>query len=267
MIKKLLPVLMVFSVLVFSFGFTDSDTADFQIEYPDDNNGDGGTDPEDPDGNEQSEPEFPYFTGGGTIAFPGAEGFGKNATGARASESRELYRVTNLNASGAGSFADAISQPNRVIIFDVAGVINMGGGTLVLQSNQTILGQTAPGDGVVIYNGRLSSSGASNLIVRYLRVRLGASYPSQADAGGAANGNNQIFDHCSFTWARDENFSLNREDKNGGLYNITLQNSIIGQGLQNHSCGGLIQTNLDEGITIYRNLYIDNESRNPKVKG
>lgn len=68
----------------------------------------------------------------------------------------------------------------------------------------------------------------------------------------------------SVTWGRDENFSINA---GGKADNITIQNSIIGQGLQNHSCGGLIQTDVDHGITLYRNLYIDNKTRNPKVKG
>jgi len=267
--KKITKYLTGISYVVFVFSAcSQGDTSAFDIIYPDpDDNGSQSPGEEDDDENGPNGPKFPFYAGGGSIAFPGAEGFGKEATGARVSENRTVCRVTNLNASGEGSFAEAISQENRVIVFDVAGIINMNGGTLVLKSNQTILGQTAPGDGIVIYNGRLSSSGAKNLIVRYLRVRLGAAYPSSADTGGAASGNNQIFDHCSFTWGRDENFSLNRDGKNGGLYNITLQNSIIGQGLQNHSCGGLIQTNLDEGVTLFRNLYIDNESRNPKVKG
>ncbi|HAE43271.1 MAG TPA: pectate lyase [Clostridiales bacterium] len=135
-----------------------------------------------------------------------------------------------------------------------------------LQSNQTILGQTAPGGGVVLYGGRISATGINNTIVRYLRVRMGSEYPGNADTGGMANGSDVIFDHCSFTWGKDENFSLSTDNK-APLKNITIQNSIIGQGLQNHSCGGLMQTGIEEGITIYRNLYIDNHTRNPKVKG
>lgn len=69
-----------------------------------------------------------------------------------------------------------------------------------------------------------------------------------------------IFDHLSVTWGRDETFSIN-----GDVYNVTIQNSIIGQGLQTHSCGGLMQS--DYGISLFRNLYIDNKTRNPKVKG
>ncbi len=220
----------------------------------------------DDSGNNQGESAlyFPTFEDG-VLAFPGAEGFGKNATGARGNG--EVYRVTNLNADGAGSFTDAVSKPWRVIVFDVAGVINLQKKTLVLKSNQTILGHTAPGDGIVLYNGRISASGASNLIVRYLRVRMGQGFSGSKDAMGLANGSNMIFDHCSVTWGKDENFSISADNKGVRPHNITIQNSIMGQGLQNHSCGGLLQTGIDDGITVFRNLYIDNKTRNPKVKG
>lgn len=209
---------------------------------------------------------FPVFDDG-VLAFPGAEGYGKNATGARSGDGREIYRVTNLNDAGTGSFRDAVSKPWRIVVFDVSGVIKLSNTPIILKSNQTILGQTAPGDGVVLYGGRISASGAQNLVVRYLRMRMGAAYSGDKDACGVANGANMIFDHCSVTWGKDENFSISADNKGTRPKNITIQNSIIGQGLQNHSCGGLVQTNTDEGITLFRNLYIDNKTRNPKVKG
>lgn len=209
---------------------------------------------------------FPVFDDG-VLAFPGAEGYGKKATGARAGEGREIYHVTNLNDSGAGSFRDAVSKPWRIIVFDVSGVIKLSNNPIVFKSNQTILGHTAPGDGIVLYNGRISASGAQNLIVRFLRMRMGAAYRGDKDACGIANGSNMIFDHCSITWGKDENFSVSSDGKGAELKDITIQNSIIGQGLQNHSCGGLMQTDITNGVTIFRNLYIDNKTRNPKVKG
>lgn len=198
---------------------------------------------------------------GEVIAFPGAEGYGRNASGGRGGE---IYHVTNLNDDGEGSLRDAVSKPNRTIIFDVAGVINLQSALVINQKNMTIAGQTAPGDGIVLYGDRVSFSGAENLICRYLRIRMGMNGPDGKDAAGIAEGRNMIFDHMSITWGRDENFSINANDKAG---DITIQNSIIGQGLQNHSCGGLIQTDTENGITLYRNLYIDNKTRNPKVKG
>ena len=198
------------------------------------------------------------------LAFHGAEGFGRFTLGARGVSSPEIYHVTNLNDSGAGSFRDAVSQPGRIIVFDVSGIINLTS-TLVFSGNSIIAGQTAPGDGVMLYGDRVSFSGANNLIVRYLRIRMGINGTSGKDAAGVANGKNMIFDHVSVTWGRDETFSISWDSKGTEPSNITIQNSIIGQGLQTHSCGGLVQT--DGGVTLFRNLYIDNKTRNPKVKG
>lgn len=195
------------------------------------------------------------------LAFPGAEGFGRFATGGRGGE---IYHVTNLNDNGAGSLRDAVSKPNRIVVFDVSGVINVKS-RLVFKSNLTVLGQTAPGEGIQVYGNGVSFSDANNIIVRYLRVRMGVNGDSGKDAAGVASGHDMIFDHMSVLWGRDENFSVSSNDKGNGPSNVTIQNSIIGQGLQPHSCGGLIQT--DNGVTLFRNLYIENATRNPKVKG
>jgi len=199
----------------------------------------------------------------GQLSFPGAEGFGRFAVGGRGGA---IYHVTNLNDSGAGSFRDAISVSNRIIVFDVSGIIKVTvGDPLIFKNNLTILGQTAPGQGVQIYGERVSFSGSNNIIVRHMRIRMGIGGTSAKDAAGVANGSNMMFDHMSVLWGRDENFSVNWDSKGTEPANITIQNSIIGQGLQTHSCGGLIQTN--GGVTLFRNLYIENKTRNPKVKG
>lgn len=197
----------------------------------------------------------------GLLAFPGAEGFGRFATGGRGGT---IYHVTNLNDSGTGSFRDAVSKPNRIIVFDVSGVIHLES-ALVFSSDLTVLGQTAPGEGVQVYGERVSFSGANNIIVRYMRFRMGVGGSSGKDACGVSNGKNMIFDHLSALWGRDECFSISWDNKGTMPSDITIQNSIIGQGLQSHSCGGLIQT--EGGVTLYRNLYIENKTRNPKVKG
>jgi hypothetical protein len=195
------------------------------------------------------------------LAFPGAQGFGRFATGGRTGS---VYHVTNLNDSGTGSLRDAVSQPNRIVVFDVCGTIYLKSG-LVFAGNLTVLGQTAPGEGVQVYGDRVSFSSANNLIVRYMRFRMGKGGTSGKDAAGVANGRNMIFDHLSVLWGRDECFSISWDNKGTEPADITVQNSIIGQGLQTHSCGGLIQT--QGGVTLYRNLYIENKTRNPKVKG
>lgn len=198
---------------------------------------------------------------GQQLAFPEAVGFGRYAVGGR---DGTVYRVTNLNDSGAGSLRDAISQPNRIVIFDVAGVININS-RLAFSSNLTVAGQTAPGEGIVVYGNGVTFSGAHNVIVRHMAFRMGVNGDGGKDAAGIANGSNMIFDHVSFSWGRDETFSINWDNKGTEPSDITIQNSIIGQGLLGHSAGGLMQT--DGGVTLYRNLYIDNHTRNPKVKG
>lgn len=197
---------------------------------------------------------------GQQLAFPGAEGWGRWAQGARATANPTVYHVTNLNDTGAGSLRDAVSQPGRVVVFDVSGVIRIHS-RIVFASNLYVAGQTAPGEGVTVYGDGVSFSNASNIICRYLRVRMGHVGSSGKDCAGVAEGKNMIFDHCSFSWGLDETFSINGFGK---AYNITLQNSIIGQGLMTHSAGGLMQA---DSITLYRNLYIDNSTRNNKVKG
>ena len=195
-------------------------------------------------------------------AFPGAEGFGRYATGGREGT---VYHVTNLNNSGEGSFREAVSSPNRIVVFDTCGIIRISGRVYVA-SDITIAGQTAPGEGIVIYGDGVSFSGANNVIVRCLRIRMGINGKENTDAMGIAYGKNMIFDHVSVSWGRDENFSISWDtSKSPEPTNITIQNSIISHGLMPHAMGGLIQSN--GGITLYRNLYANNKSRNPKVKG
>ena len=197
------------------------------------------------------------------VAFPGAAGWGRFAKGARATSSATVYHVTNLNDSGTGSLRDAISQPNRIVVFDVAGVIRINS-RLIFSSNLYVAGQTAPGEGITVYGDGTSFSGADNIIVRYMRFRMGTVGTNDKDAAGIANGQNMIFDHCSFSWGQDENFSINWDNKGTAPQNITLMNSIVGQGLMTHSAGGLMQA---DKITLYRILLVDNSTRNFKVKG
>ena len=195
------------------------------------------------------------------VAFPGAQGWGRFATGGR---NGSVYHVTNLNDSGTGSLRDAVSQPNRIVIFDVAGVITLTSGRMVFAKNLYVAGQTAPGEGITVYGDGVSFSGASNIIVRHMRFRMGRRGTNGKDCAGIANGQNMIFDHCSFAWGQDETFSINPDGKGAGPDNITLQNCVIGQGLMDHSAGGLMQADF---ITLYRNFYCDNSTRNNKIKG
>ncbi|HDS85591.1 MAG TPA: hypothetical protein ENN97_10410 [Phycisphaerales bacterium] len=194
------------------------------------------------------------------LAFPGAEGFGRWARGGRGGS---VYRVTNLNDSGPGSFRDAVSQPNRYVIFDVGGVIRIQN-RVILSRNLTIAGQTAPGDGVVIYGNGVSYSNANDSITRFMRYRMGRVGDSGADGIAVAHGTNMIWDHCSASWGRDENFSIASSGPGANEGHFTIQNCLIALGLHSHSCGSLIEWN---NTSIFRSVYIDNHTRNPKVKG
>lgn len=193
-------------------------------------------------------------------AFPGAEGFGRWAAGGRGGT---VYPVTNLNDSGPGSFRDAVSAPNRTVVFEVGGVIRIDS-RIIVRDHITIAGQTAPGEGIMIYGNGLSYTDADSTITRYMRYRMGVEGDKGKDTVTIADGTDMIFDHCSIYWGRDETFSISGgRGENPGL--VTIQNCIIAQGLETHSCGGLIQN--FNGVSILRSLYINNHTRNPKVKG
>lgn len=196
-----------------------------------------------------------------TPAFPGAEGFGKYAKGGREGE---VYIVTNLDDSGPGSFRDAVSQPNRTVVFEVGGVIHLQD-RLIFSENLTIAGQTAPGEGITLSGNGVSFTNANHMICRFIRIRTGKAAGKGIDAATIYQGHDMIFDHLSVSWGTDENFSVSSMKVVDGPVRVTIQNSIIAQGLQPHSCGGLVQT--EGGTTMLRNLYIDNHTRNIKMKG
>jgi hypothetical protein len=147
------------------------------------------------------------------------------------------------------------------VVFDISGVIKPTDVIVVAGDNITLAGQSAPGDGITIYGRETSFSSRSNMIVRYLRFRQG-----MTDASGSAkktvnitDGQNMIFDHVSIQWGRWDNFGIT-----GTSSTVTLQNSIIGEGVPPQNFGSIIDGEQD--ITIAHNLWIDNNERNPKFK-
>ncbi|NLB63339.1 MAG: T9SS type A sorting domain-containing protein [Fibrobacter sp.] len=200
---------------------------------------------------------FSFSWGQKLPAFPTAEGFGKWATGGRGGE---VYQVTNLNDSGPGSLREGLSKSGRTIVFTVGGVIKIND-RLVVPSNTTIAGQTAPGGGITVY-GNGTAFNTHNVITRHIRIRMGRGGSSGKDAVSVAHGNDMIWDHVSISWGRDGNFDAN-PDRNKEIKNLTIQNCIIAQGLQTHSTGGLM---IADGASILRTLYINNNSRNPKAR-
>ena len=193
-------------------------------------------------------------------AFPGAEGFGAMASGQE--RGGEIIHVaTSLADKGPGTLREAVSKPDRFVVFDVAGVIKLDSNIDVLD-NTTLAGQTAPGDGIAIYNRNapfrsLPTKTSSSVTSRF---REGIAGDKGKCAINCSTGSNMIFDHCSIQWGRWDclGCTVNSHD-------ITFQYCAIGEGLDPQRFGALVDS--VENITISHNLWVSNQSRNPKLKG
>lgn len=203
-------------------------------------------------------------------AFPGAEGGGKFSFGGRGGN---VFVVTNLNDDGPGSFRWACEQGGaRIIVFNVAGIIQLKSPVIIRAPYITIAGQTAPGDGVCIA-GESVWIDTHDVVIRFMRFRRGATEVTRRDdaLGGNPVGN-IIIDHVSASWGLDENMSMYRHvyDRGGAkqeklpTVNVTIQNSIFSECLDtyNHSFGSTIG---GLNSTFLRNLWANNISRNPSI--
>lgn len=196
------------------------------------------------------------------------------ATGGRGGE---VYVVRTLKAAGPGSLGEAVSRPNRFIVFAVSGVIDLSGGRpgkagalRLTEPNITIAGQTAPGEGITLINGAIQVT-ASNVIIRHLRVRRG--YIRKGDMGDAIGIKGQlenvIVDHVSTSWATDENLTLTQANL------VTAQYAIIAEALDyfnppqtppRHAFGSLFGSAAGGGrMTIHHTLYAHNRLRNART--
>ena len=203
-------------------------------------------------------------------AFPGAEGGGKFSFGGRGGK---VLVVTNLNDDGPGSLRWACEQGGaRIIVFNVAGIIQLKSPVIIRAPYITIAGQSAPGDGVCIA-GESVWIDTHDVVIRFMRFRRGATEVTRRDdaLGGNPVGNIMI-DHVSASWGLDENMSMYRHvyDRGGAkqeklpTVNVTIQNSIFSECLDtyNHSFGSTIG---GLNSTFIRNLWANNISRNPSV--
>jgi fibronectin type 3 domain-containing protein len=196
-----------------------------------------------------------------TPAFPGAQGFGANATGGRAGS---VYHVTTLADSGTGSFRDAVSQPNRIVVFDVGGYVTLSS-EVAIQSNITIAGQTAPGGGIGIKGAEVSFGSQNNIIMRHVRFRPGSASASTDNGLNFYQAHNIILDHVSVEFANWNNIDAATGDwQTFPIADITVQNSIIadpiGQQFGAH-------TEAPNGTwSWFNNLFANSHNRNPLAK-
>ncbi|MDE6556511.1 MAG: pectate lyase [Duncaniella sp.] len=199
-------------------------------------------------------------------AFPGAEGHGRYTTGGR-SETAKIIHVTNLNDSGEGSFRQAVTTSGpKIIVFDVSGYIDLKS-NVKLNSNTTILGQTAPAGGITLRYYTLEFTGGDNIIVRFIRSRRSQvkDVNDGADAAWGRRRHDIIIDHCSFSWSIDEvaSFYDNR--------NFTLQWSTCAEGLCNpgHSKGAHSYCGIWGGkeASFHHNFMAHIQNRVPRFNG
>jgi hypothetical protein len=215
----------------------------------------------------------------GQPVFPGAQGFGVETPAGRGGR---ILRVTNLNSEGPGSLRDAIDAKGpRIVVFEIAGVIDLNRKPLVISEPFiTIAGQTAPSPGVTLIRAGIDIT-THDVLLQHIRVRMGdAGQPKRSgwEPEVTTKGPqcyNIVVDHCSMSWAVDENLSASGPRYNGPdgtTRNVTFSHNIIAEGLRNsshskgpHSKGTLVH-DYCRNIAIIGNLYAQNDDRNPYFK-
>ncbi len=206
-------------------------------------------------------------------AFPGAQGYGSQTRGGAGGY---VVHVTSLAAEGPGTLHEALEKKKgaRTIVFDVGGTIDLTplGRALKMtgedDSNVTIAGQTAPGEGIQLKGYGLTLSSVHDVIVRHLSIRIGnvrkAGDTYQSDPLSANGANKRVvLDHLSLCWAVDMGFRVYGEE-------MTMSNSMISKGLAwntphekgQHNYAGIFGAKYG---TFYGNYMADCGQRSPRI--
>lgn len=204
------------------------------------------------------------------LAFPGAEGAGRFSEGGRGGR---VIAVTNLDDSGPGSLRAAVEADGpRNIVFRVSGTIALKTDLVVKEGRVTIAGQTAPGDGITVRDHTLDIH-ANDVVIRYIRARLGHASGTQDDGLTITGGHRIILDHVSASWSVDETLSSSShyDTPDQGVWDLTVQWSIIADSLRHsihekgdHGYGSLIRAAHGAKMSYHHNLWANHLDRMPR---
>ncbi len=184
-----------------------------------------------------------------------------------------MIAVTTLADSGPGSLRAAIeAEGPRTVVFAVSGTIQLQKSLVIRNGRITIAGQTAPGDGITLRD-HVFEIDADDVVVRYIRSRLGAASQTQDDAIWVSGGHRIILDHVSASWSIDESLSVsaNYKEPGQGYYDVTVQWSIIADSLRraghakgDHGYGSLIRGGRGSRASFHHNLWANHSARMPR---
>lgn len=180
--------------------------------------------------------------------------------------SLQTVHVTTLEPDGPGSLSDALSQSNRRIVFDVAGVIDLrvpsasrpDGSLRIESSNIEIDGSTAPSPGITIIGARVLVRDASDVTIRHIRIRPGQQF--EDDALSIVASENVLIQNVSLSWARDE-----LADVWEGSRNVTFDQVLFAEPIDvDGHAHGLLVGNGSEQVTVMRSAFTNLRKRAPK---